>query len=354
MSRRSVLIVDDNVEFRRLARRLLEHGGYDVVGEAGDAATALRDHALLQPEIVLLDVQLPDRDGFAVAEILAVDTPPPIIVLISSRDRGAYRIKLARHLRPRVPAQRRTVAADLRPGGQRVNALDIGVGVGYLLAALSLRRSPKLALLAAATGVLWFAGDLLAPLLFAHRAPLTHLLLLYPLRAFRSKIRLWTVCAVYAASLLYPIAQQGLVTTTLFLAVLAAAVIDRPSTPVAERRSTRLASAGAVLVWGLLVGAVIARWAGAQLDAVLLIDLPGRAARRRGSHRDRRPGTAGRARRSLPTSPSTSGRPEQGPCATSSPRRSVTRRSSSGYATLRDSPMRTVTKWSSPRRPVTS
>ena len=43
---------------------------------------------------MLLDVQLPDRDGFAVAEILAVDTPPPIIVLISSRDRGAYRIKL--------------------------------------------------------------------------------------------------------------------------------------------------------------------------------------------------------------------------------------------------------------------
>ena len=145
MSRLSVLIVHDNVEFRRLARRLLEHGGYDVVGEAGDAATALRDHALLQPEIVLLDVQLPDRDGFAVAEILAVDTPPPIIVLISSRDRGAYRIKLGRHLRPRVPAQRRTVAADLRPGGQRVNALDIGVGAGYLLAALSLRRSPKLA-----------------------------------------------------------------------------------------------------------------------------------------------------------------------------------------------------------------
>ena len=110
-----------------------------------------------------------------------------------------------------------------------MNALDIGVGAGYLLAALSLRRSSKLALLAAATGVLWFAGDLLAPLLFAHRAPLTHLLLLYPLRAFRSKIRLWTVCAVYAASLLYPIAQQGLVTTTgVFLAVLAAAV-SRPS-----------------------------------------------------------------------------------------------------------------------------
>lgn len=95
MSKRSVLIVDDNVEFRRLARRLLEHGGYEVVGEAGDAATALRDQALLRPEIVLLDVQLPDRDGFVIAEILAIGKTPPIIVLISSRDRGAYRIKLA-------------------------------------------------------------------------------------------------------------------------------------------------------------------------------------------------------------------------------------------------------------------
>jgi DNA-binding NarL/FixJ family response regulator len=95
MSRRSVLIVDDNYEFRQLARRLLEHGGYEVVGEAHDAAGALRSHATLRPQIVLLDVQLPDQDGFAIADILATDNRPPIVVLISSRDRGAYRIKLA-------------------------------------------------------------------------------------------------------------------------------------------------------------------------------------------------------------------------------------------------------------------
>jgi CheY-like chemotaxis protein len=95
MSRRRVLIVDDNAEFRRLARRLLEHGGYEVVGEAADAARALRAHAALRPDIVLLDVQLPDLDGFALAETLAADEDPPIVVLISSRDRGAYRFKLA-------------------------------------------------------------------------------------------------------------------------------------------------------------------------------------------------------------------------------------------------------------------
>jgi hypothetical protein len=58
--------------------------------------------------------------------------------------------------------------------------MDVLVGVSYLLASLLLRRVRQLALLAAATGVLWFAGDLVQPLVFAHRAPLTHLLLLIP------------------------------------------------------------------------------------------------------------------------------------------------------------------------------
>jgi CheY-like chemotaxis protein len=91
----SVLIVDDNAEFRRLARRLLESGGYSVVGEADDGGGALRAHAALRPDIVLLDVQLPGQDGFAVAESLAADAEPPIVVLTSSRDPGAYRRKLA-------------------------------------------------------------------------------------------------------------------------------------------------------------------------------------------------------------------------------------------------------------------
>jgi CheY-like chemotaxis protein len=95
MTGSSVLIVDDNAPFRRLARQLLETGGYVVVGEAGDAGGALRAHAALRPDIVLLDVQLPDLDGFAVAGTLAAGADPPIIVLISTRDRGAYRRKLA-------------------------------------------------------------------------------------------------------------------------------------------------------------------------------------------------------------------------------------------------------------------
>jgi DNA-binding NarL/FixJ family response regulator len=91
----SVLIVDDHPSFRALARRLLEAEGYEVVGEAPDGASALAAVADLRPAVVLLDVQLPDVDGFAVSRRLAAEDEPPVVVLISSRDRSAYRRRLA-------------------------------------------------------------------------------------------------------------------------------------------------------------------------------------------------------------------------------------------------------------------
>ena len=90
-----VLIVDDNAEFRRLARSLLEHGGYTVVGEVGDGTSAVAACEALQPAIVLLDIQLPDMDGFQVADLLAAEPDAPEIVLISSRDSRSYRRQLA-------------------------------------------------------------------------------------------------------------------------------------------------------------------------------------------------------------------------------------------------------------------
>ena len=68
--RRRVLVVDDHASFRRCASKLLSSEGYDVVGEAADGASALALAARLRPELVLLDIQLPDIDGFAVAERL--------------------------------------------------------------------------------------------------------------------------------------------------------------------------------------------------------------------------------------------------------------------------------------------
>lgn len=91
----TVLIADDHATFRALACRMLESHGYDVVGEAHDGGSALEAIARLHPDVVLLDVQLPDVDGFAVAERLAAGGEPPVVVLVSSRDKAAYRRRLA-------------------------------------------------------------------------------------------------------------------------------------------------------------------------------------------------------------------------------------------------------------------
>ena len=82
----TVLIVDDHPGFRASARMLLEAEGYDVVGEAGDGRPRLVAAAELNPDVVLLDIQLPDMDGFEVAAGLAPNGPLPAVVLISSRD----------------------------------------------------------------------------------------------------------------------------------------------------------------------------------------------------------------------------------------------------------------------------
>jgi DNA-binding NarL/FixJ family response regulator len=88
---RRILVVDDHAGFRNCARALLTAEGFDVVGEAEDGASALALAAELEPELVLLDVQLPDIDGFEVASrLLAAQNRGVKIVLISSRDRSAY------------------------------------------------------------------------------------------------------------------------------------------------------------------------------------------------------------------------------------------------------------------------
>jgi CheY-like chemotaxis protein len=89
---RSVLIVDDHPGFRLRARRLLEAEGWNVVGEAGDAAEALRAAEDLQPEVVLLDVHLPDVNGLCVARTLSGDAA---VVLTSSRDASDFADRLA-------------------------------------------------------------------------------------------------------------------------------------------------------------------------------------------------------------------------------------------------------------------
>src|SRR5262249_39629159 len=91
----TVLIVDDHEDFRASARALLESEGFMVVGEAWDGTGALEAVAALRPDVVLLDIQLPDIDGLTVVERLASEGGSPAVVLISSRDATAYGSRLA-------------------------------------------------------------------------------------------------------------------------------------------------------------------------------------------------------------------------------------------------------------------
>jgi DNA-binding NarL/FixJ family response regulator len=114
--RKRVLIVDDHQPFRAVARELLEGAGYVVSGEAADAAEALAAVAAEPPDAVLLDVQLPDGDGFALATALAV-ADGPAVVLVSSRDADDYGRRVAacgaRGFIPKSKLSAATVAALL-------------------------------------------------------------------------------------------------------------------------------------------------------------------------------------------------------------------------------------------------
>src|SRR4051794_40388663 len=87
---RRIVIVDDHPSFRAAARMLLEDEGYDVVGEAGDGLAALDAVRDLAPDVVLLDINLPDIDGIEVASRLTRAGAPGAIVLVSSREASDF------------------------------------------------------------------------------------------------------------------------------------------------------------------------------------------------------------------------------------------------------------------------
>lgn len=93
---RTAVIVDDHEGFRARAAELLEAAGYDVVGSCPDGRAALALLATLRPDVVLLDVQLPDIDGFAVMELLGWGVDGPTIVLVSSREAADYGSRVGR------------------------------------------------------------------------------------------------------------------------------------------------------------------------------------------------------------------------------------------------------------------
>jgi DNA-binding NarL/FixJ family response regulator len=87
----TVLIIDDHPSFRASARALLESDGFEIVGEAADGASALAAIDELRPEVILLDIQLPDMTGFDVCAALeSRNGSAPAVILVSSRDVSDY------------------------------------------------------------------------------------------------------------------------------------------------------------------------------------------------------------------------------------------------------------------------
>ncbi|HEY6075692.1 MAG TPA: response regulator transcription factor [Gaiella sp.] len=86
----TVLIVDDHPSFRAVARMMLETDGFAVVGTEEDGESGVAGTLRLEPDVVLLDVELPDIDGFEVAARLRAAGSRAAIVLASSRDRADF------------------------------------------------------------------------------------------------------------------------------------------------------------------------------------------------------------------------------------------------------------------------
>lgn len=87
---RTVLIVDDHPSFRAFARAMLVADGFDVVGELSDGGSVMGAVNELEPDVVLLDVQLPDMTGFDVCSLLEGREDKLKVILVSSRDLSDY------------------------------------------------------------------------------------------------------------------------------------------------------------------------------------------------------------------------------------------------------------------------
>jgi two-component system chemotaxis response regulator CheY len=78
------LIVDDSVFARKNLVRMVETFGGQVIGEAGDGVSAISEYARLMPDIVLMDITMPQMEGIEAAEKIVRDHPAARIVMVSS------------------------------------------------------------------------------------------------------------------------------------------------------------------------------------------------------------------------------------------------------------------------------
>jgi len=118
---RRVLIIDDNSAFRAAARQLLERRGFVVAAEAGNGVEGLRAATEHTPDLAIVDVQLPDLDGFEVAERLRALDQAPEVILTSSLDGTDFGALVASSSAlgfiPKAELSARAIEALLAPAG---------------------------------------------------------------------------------------------------------------------------------------------------------------------------------------------------------------------------------------------
>ncbi len=83
-----IIIADDESLIRLDLREMLTHLGYDVIGEAGDGRSALDLARKLQPDLVIMDIKMPDVDGISAAEELTREKIAPVVLLTAYSDQG--------------------------------------------------------------------------------------------------------------------------------------------------------------------------------------------------------------------------------------------------------------------------
>ena len=278
--RPTVLIVDDHEAFRDAARSLLETEGFEIVGEAGGGRDALVAADSLRPDVVLLDIQLPDLDGFAVADELAArrrrrtscssraGTPRPTAPVSRTHPHvGSWPNETCQVRRsPGSSPERRRARAGLilLPAGLVVGILaeratfdwddprqwvpDLLVGLTFICAgAFAVGRRPGTGWLLAATGFAWFAGNFDSGLQYLHRGPLVHVIVAYAGWRARSRVELATIVIGYAAAVAVPVWDNDAVAIALVAGLVAVAVRSMRTATGRARSERRTALEAAVL-----------------------------------------------------------------------------------------------------------
>ena len=82
-----ILVAEDEPIARMDLREMLENLGYNVIGEAGDGVAAVNLARVLKPDLVLMDIKMPEQDGISAAQTLAQERAVPVLLLTAYSDR---------------------------------------------------------------------------------------------------------------------------------------------------------------------------------------------------------------------------------------------------------------------------